>query len=137
MEMFAEELMFRWYDHLLKGLDNGTDRKKPVKIFVMGKNVWREEDDWPLARARATPFYLHSDGQANSLAGNGTLSATTPQSEQADKFIYVPMTRCPRKGGNSVALHGAQPSGHWIKDPSRSARMSWFTPAHRSTQIPK
>ena len=56
----------RWYDHLLRGIDNGVDREKPVKIYVMGKNVWRSEDDWPLARAHTTRYYLHSAGGANT-----------------------------------------------------------------------
>ena len=63
-----DELAFRWYDYLLKGLDTGIEHEKPVKIFVMGKNLWREEDDWPLPRAHATNFYLHSAGNANSGA---------------------------------------------------------------------
>ena len=60
-------LTLRWYDYLLKGVDNGIAREKPVKIFVMGKNIWREEDSWPLARASDTRYYLHSAGKANSL----------------------------------------------------------------------
>ena len=51
---------YRWYDHLMKGVDNGVDREKPVRVFVMGRNVWRDEDDWPLARALETRYYLHS-----------------------------------------------------------------------------
>ena len=54
------DLAFRWYDYLIKGIDNGMGSAKPVKIFVMGKNVWREEDSWPPARAQQTRYYLHS-----------------------------------------------------------------------------
>jgi len=43
------EIMLRWYDHLLKGIENGIDKEMPVRIFVMGKNVWRDEDEWPPA----------------------------------------------------------------------------------------
>ena len=50
-------LTLRWYDDVLKGVDNGIDKEKPVKIFVMGKNVWRDEDSWPLARAQLTRYY--------------------------------------------------------------------------------
>src|SRR6266849_2904861 len=42
-----DELTLRWYDWLLKGEANGVEKEKPVKIFVMGKNEWRDEDDWP------------------------------------------------------------------------------------------
>jgi len=88
-----------WYDYLLKGASNGLDREKPVKIFVMGKNIWREEDDWPLAPARATRYYLHSAGKANSLNGDGTLTEEIPQQEAADRFIYDPAKPVPTRGG--------------------------------------
>jgi predicted acyl esterase len=54
--------MLRWFDLTLKGVSNGLDQEKPVKIFVMGENVWRDEDDWPLARAQNPHFHLHSGG---------------------------------------------------------------------------
>ena len=57
-----------WYDHLFKGAQNEFGGK-PVKIFVMGANQWREEDDWPLARAQATKYFLHSTGQGKFGAG--------------------------------------------------------------------
>src|SRR6266403_921853 len=44
----SDEVTLRWYDWLLKGEANGVEKEKPVKIFVMGKNEWRDEDDWPL-----------------------------------------------------------------------------------------
>jgi uncharacterized protein len=89
----------RWYDYLLKGASNGLESEKPVKIFVMGKNVWREEDDWPLARARSTRYYLHSSGKANSLAGDGTLSEAAPQAEASDHYSYDPANPVPTRGG--------------------------------------
>jgi putative CocE/NonD family hydrolase len=94
-----DDMMLRWYDHVLKGVDNGVERDKPVKIFVMGKNVWREEDDWPLARAQSTRYYLHSAGNANGLAGDGVLKTTAPQSEHADHFDYDPADPVPTRGG--------------------------------------
>jgi putative CocE/NonD family hydrolase len=88
----------------LKGVDNGLSREKPVKIFVMGKNVWREEDSWPLTRAQPTPYYLHSAGKANTLSGDGTLSTTPPASEFPDKYVYDPADAVPTRGG-PVSLH--------------------------------
>ena len=44
------EVTLEWYDFLFKGVQNGF-AKKPVRIFVMGANEWRDEDDWPLASA--------------------------------------------------------------------------------------
>jgi putative CocE/NonD family hydrolase len=94
-------LTLRWYDHVLKGIDNGIDREKPVKIFVMGRNTWREEDGWPLARAQETRYYLHSGGKANTLSGDGTLSNASPatEPEPADQYVYDPAKPVPTLGG--------------------------------------
>jgi len=91
--------MLQWYDHLFKAVTNDIPRRKPVQIFVMGRNVWRQEDDWPLPRAKNTHFYLHSAGKANSLRGDGTLSAPTPQAESADIYVYDPADPVPTRGG--------------------------------------
>jgi len=85
----------------LKGAPNGLEREKPVKIFVMGKNVWREEDDWPLARARSTRYFLHSGGKANSLKGDGSLSEEMAQNEPADRYAYDPAKPVPTRGGGN------------------------------------
>jgi putative CocE/NonD family hydrolase len=98
-EFDEDEIMLRWYDHVLKGIDNGVEREKPVKIFVMGKNVWREEDDWPLARAKTTRYYLHSDGSANGLNGEGSLTTSAPKNEPSDHFVYNPADPVPTIGG--------------------------------------
>jgi uncharacterized protein len=93
-----DEITLHWYDYLFKGLQNEF-AGKPVRIFVMGSNQWRDEDDWPLARARATKYFLHSTGQANSLRGNGSLSTTAPASEPADRYTYDPQNPTPTIGG--------------------------------------
>ncbi|MFA5056771.1 MAG: CocE/NonD family hydrolase, partial [Opitutaceae bacterium] len=100
------ELGLRWYDYLLKGLDNGMGREKPVRIFIMGKNIWRDEDDWPLARAKSTQYYLHSQGKANTLSGDGMLSTVLPAAEPMDQYVYDPNDATPTHGG---ALIGAPP----------------------------
>jgi hypothetical protein len=56
----------------LKGIDNGITQMPKLQIFVMGRNQWRGENEWPLARTRFTRYYLHSDGRANSRLGTGT-----------------------------------------------------------------
>lgn len=98
-EFDEDEIMLRWYDHVLKGIDNGVEREKPVKLFVMGKNVWREEDDWPLARAKNTRYYLHSGGTANGVNGGGALSPVAPKAEPTDHFDYNPADPAPTTGG--------------------------------------
>ena len=110
----SDQLMLRWYDHLLKGEANGAENDKPVKIFVMGKNVWRDEDNWPLARAQATKYFLHSHGAANGISGDGSLSTTTPAAEQRDAYTYDPADPTPTIGGPLCC--GAPPPGNGPQD---------------------
>jgi uncharacterized protein len=95
MELYG----FRWFDHIIKGIDNGIEKEKPVKVFVMGINQWREEDDWPLARARETRYYLHSSGHANTSAGDGSLAPELPAAEPEDSYVYDPEDPVPTHGG--------------------------------------
>jgi putative CocE/NonD family hydrolase len=90
---------FRWFDYWLKGIDNGILNEPPVRFFVMGDNVWRHEPAWPLTRAQVTNYYFHSQGKANSSAGNGWLSPQSPDSEPPDVFLYNPMDPVPTQGG--------------------------------------
>ena len=112
-----EDLRLRWFDYVLKGIDNGMAQEKPVKIFVMGRNVWRDEDDWPLARARETRYYLHSQGKANTLSGNGELSTAEPAAEPADKYTYDPADPTPTRGGGLCCDNNHEPSGAFDQRP--------------------
>jgi putative CocE/NonD family hydrolase len=99
-EEFDEETVsLDWYDYLLQGKQNQYASDKPVKIFVMGENKWRQEDTWPLQRAVATSYFLHSAGKANSTAGDGSLSTVGARSEAADSFVYDPANPVPTVGG--------------------------------------
>ncbi|GCE30633.1 hydrolase [Dictyobacter alpinus] len=91
IDLRAEQL--RWYDHYLKG--QTVEVGAPVRIFVMGRNEWRDEHEWPLARTQWTPFYMHSQGRANSRFGNGTLTRVKPDAEQVDTYLYDPADAFP------------------------------------------
>lgn len=39
----------RWFDYWLKRIDNGIVDEPPLRLFIMGANVWRDEHEWPLA----------------------------------------------------------------------------------------
>lgn len=94
-----DDLILAWYEYLFKGVQNEFANNKPVKLFVMGTNEWRSEDDWPVARAVATRYYLHSSGKANSLRGDGTLSTIAQHSESPDQYVYDPANPAPTVGG--------------------------------------
>jgi putative CocE/NonD family hydrolase len=94
----------RWFDHWLNARGpndekNGIVDEAPVRIFVMGDDVWREEQEWPLARAQETKYYLHSGGKANSKNGDGSLGTDSPQAEPPDVFLYNPADPVPTTGG--------------------------------------
>lgn len=90
----------RFFDRWLKGATAAmTDA--PVRLFVMGTNVWRDADDWPLPDAAPVAWYLRSGGHANSLRGDGALSTEPPpDDEPADAFLSDPSDPVPTRGGN-------------------------------------
>ena len=76
-----DELILRWMDHYLRGMDNSVEKEAPVRIFVMGTNAWRDEKTWPLERTRATSLYLAADSSESRmgklLEGGGKSKAKT------------------------------------------------------------
>ncbi|MEM7292782.1 MAG: CocE/NonD family hydrolase [Pseudomonadota bacterium] len=80
-----------FFDRHLQGVDNGFGRDWNVKYFSMGEDAWRESASWPPPEVRMTPIYLHSNGAANTLHGDGSLSFEKPvDHEPADHFDYDP-----------------------------------------------
>jgi len=98
-EFDEDDVALRWYNFLLKGERNEFATEKRVKIFVLGENKWREEEDWPPPDARSTRYFLHSSGKANSLRGNGTLATSPPASEPPDQYVYDPANPVATIGG--------------------------------------
>jgi putative CocE/NonD family hydrolase len=122
------QLRLRWYDRWLKGVENGVEKEAPVRIFVMGSGEprktaegrlfvggrWRDEREWPLARAMDVPFYLHA---------NGGLSREKPGQSQPTSYRFDPRDPVPTIGGSVssegvLMLRGAQDqrcqSGFWL-----------------------
>ena len=112
-----QEVELRWFDHWLKGKDNGAERDAPLRLFVMGSNEWRDENEWPLARTQFTPYYFHSGGGANSLEGDGSLSTIPPVDEPPDGFVYNPAFPVPTRGGNTCCNPELVPWGVYDQRP--------------------
>jgi len=83
-------VQLRWFDHWLKGRDTGMMEEAPIKLFVMGADVWRDEREWPLARAVETPWYLRE---------GGGLKPEPPGNETSDRYDYDPADPTPTRGG--------------------------------------
>jgi putative CocE/NonD family hydrolase len=97
--MDYDALMYGWFDHFLKGEDNGLLQKQPkVLYYVMGENKWKQSSTWPPAGAKTESFYFTSKGHANTLYGDGALVSAPTGSDQPDAFIYDP--------GNPVRTFG-------------------------------
>jgi len=87
-----------WFDRWLKG-QNADTPSHAVRLFVMGSNRWRDEDEWPLARAKPVKFYLTSFGHANTLQGDGALATRPDAGVAKDSFVYDPHNPVPTTGG--------------------------------------
>ena len=132
-EVNLRNVYLRWQDHWLKDADNGVVEEPPVKIFVMGQNEWRYENEWPLARTQYTKYYFHSDGAANSVSGKGTLSTAAPKGAPDDTYTYDPADPVPTLGGNLLdclmCLSVAQGPVNQAKAEARQDVLVYTTPA--------
>jgi putative CocE/NonD family hydrolase len=121
----ADQLAWRkeWFDHWMKGIDNSVGKSAPfakkVRIFVMGSGdgsktkegllnhggLWRDENEWPLARAKPSPFYLHADGLLSDVKPKNEGGATT--------YAFDPKNPVPTLGGNISSGDGIMQQGAW------------------------
>jgi putative CocE/NonD family hydrolase len=83
-----------WFDYTLKDVQNGFAGKR-VRLFVMGDDVWRDEDEFPLARAKETRFYLGSGGARAA----GALLDKPPRKSPPSEYEYDPADPVPTLGG--------------------------------------
>lgn len=82
-----------WFDHWLKGIDNGVERRPKVQYFVTGKNEWRTAPAWPVPQVRQVPLYLSSDSSGRRL------SQQPPSQATVDTYVYDPADPFPSRGG--------------------------------------
>jgi len=102
VELLADQE--RFLRHWFEGREDEILEEPPVRIFVMGDNRWRDEREWPLARAQYVKMYLRGRGRANSLRGDGALKFEAPADEPADQYTYDPDNPVPTRGGTTLGL---------------------------------
>ena len=106
------DLQYAWFDKFLKGEDNHITEQMPrVRYYTMGLNKWQASDTWPPEGAQPMTFYLASAGKANTLHGDGALSAAAPAADTPDNFTYDPMNPEPSFGGNVCCTGNAVSGG--------------------------
>jgi putative CocE/NonD family hydrolase len=107
-----DALTYGWFDTFLKGEKNQFLEKTPkVRYFTMGSNKWQTANTWPPEGARPLTFFLGSGGKANSLNGDGVLTAKAADVDSADGFTYDPMNPVPSYGGNVCCTGNAVSGG--------------------------
>ncbi len=113
------DLIVRWYDYALKNKDNGTADEKPVQLFILNRNEWIGADAWPLPETQYTNLYLHSNGKANTIHGNGKLSFDCPSPSRSEGDA----------GERSETAGGAPPLSHGERDASERSDASVNVPS--------
>jgi uncharacterized protein len=101
----------RFFDRWLRGRRGALDGSAPVKIFVMGIDRWRDEQDWPLPDTRYVRYYLRGSGRANTAAGDGELSPEAPAETATETFLYDPRRPVPSLGGRVMLPTTANAAG--------------------------
>jgi uncharacterized protein len=87
---YGVQLQKQFFDHFLKGDDNGWDKKAPVQLQVrhVDKFVPRDEQEWPLARTEWTKIYLDVDNR--KLSWNPPASEASASFEaMEDKLVFL------------------------------------------------
>jgi putative CocE/NonD family hydrolase len=101
----------RFFDRWLRGRAGRAGGSAPVKIFVIGIDQWREEQDWPLPDTSYESWYLHSSGRASTAAGDGRLSPGAPGDTATDTYLYDPLRPVPSLGGRIMLPTTANAAG--------------------------
>lgn len=97
----VDGMKIRWFDHWLKGVDNGVDLEPACRYLVMGSGQWKSASTWPPRDLPTREYFLHSGGTANPVSSCGKLSPERPAdasvSSEAttDSYVYDPSNPVP------------------------------------------
>jgi uncharacterized protein len=97
----SDGTILRWSDYALKGARNEYATGAPVRLFIMGENKWRDEQEFPLARTKYTNYFLRK----------GALQTDAPAGEEPDAYEYDPANPVPTIGGRLCCGNNQLPPG--------------------------
>ncbi|TWI66357.1 hypothetical protein IP91_02170 [Pseudoduganella lurida] len=111
--------VYGWFDRWLKGDGKAFPSTTPhVRYFMMGANRWEKSAQWPPQNAKPMRLYLRSQGNANSLNGDGRLVAEAPPANEApDRYRYDPMNPVQTIGGGDCCNGGVVIPGAFDQRP--------------------
>ena len=98
------QIVQHWFDHWLKGEDNGLADEPPITLFTMGLNTWKKHAQWPPPGVQYLKYYLHHGPSVGlSSLNHGILSPAPPtKAETPDRFLYDPLQPTRTIGGNTL-----------------------------------
>jgi hypothetical protein len=99
-----DTLQVRWFDHWLKGIDNGVTEEAAVQLFEIGSGAWREFGEWPAHRK--SYWYLGSQGLAAIVPADGRLTASSPATPGEDAMVHDPWRPVPAVSGERSEIDG-------------------------------
>jgi uncharacterized protein len=105
-----DDMQLRWFDQFLRDQQTGV-LDSPVSVFLMGANHWEDFSTWPPEGVVYRSYFLHSEGDAHTVSGNGRLDIEPPGSEPPDVFGYNPLAPVPSFGGRSCCDPSITPMG--------------------------
>lgn len=114
------DLYIRWFDYWLKGEENGVTERSKIQLYTMGKNKWEFFSQWPPANALEVAYFLSSEGNANSMYGDGMLSTEKPTIIGYDSFIYNPENPVPSLGDDVWGMIPEVKMGAYDQSPIES-----------------
>jgi putative CocE/NonD family hydrolase len=117
------DLIYGWFDQWLKDEANGiTDTLPKVRYYTMGSNEWSTSESWPPEGVETMTLYLDSSAGANTLDGDGALTAEPPAEAGHDAFAYDPMNPVMSYGGNVCCTGGAIQAGAFDQQDVEASR---------------
>jgi predicted acyl esterase len=104
-------LMLRWYDHWLKDNDTGFMKEPPVNLFIRGADIYRPENEWPLARTQYRSFYLHPgpSGAVESLNDGRLIEEPPTMKDSSFTYSYPDHDWTHFSGGGTAVFENGIP----------------------------
>ncbi len=100
-----------WFNYWLKGEKNDALKHPKVQYYQMGANQWISGESFPLPGTRYVDLYLDSQGNANTVYGDGVLRYDPPKKSTSDGFIYDPLRPVQTNGGGACCMGNVKATG--------------------------
>lgn len=156
---YGVELQRRFFDHFLKGVDNGWDKTPSVLLNVRhadGRFERRDEHEWPIGRTQWTRLYLDANRStleadpppashaAYAAAGKGLSLRTPPLAQELEVTgpiaakLFIESTTA--DADLFLILQAFDPSGKELTfqgalDPNTPIAMGWLRASHRRLDL--